>query len=186
MDQRVESRVIVTERLILRPFEPRDTDAFAAINADPEVMRYFPSTLTPEETVQSLERNAARVARQGFSFSAAELRATGEFAGFLGLAVPDFDVHFMPCVEIGWRLAARFWNRGLATEGALACLEFAWNQLGLKEVVAYTTQSNAPSRRVMEKIGMTYDPAGDFIYPRLPQGHPLGPQVLYRIAKPAA
>jgi RimJ/RimL family protein N-acetyltransferase len=176
--------VIVTERLILRPFEPRDVDAFVALNADVEVMRYFPSTLTREESLESLDRNAVRFARDGFSFNAAELRATGEFAGFIGLAVPSFEAHFTPCVEIGWRIAARFWNRGLATEGARACLEFGWNKLDLKQIVAFTTPSNAPSRRVMEKIGMRHDPAGQFLHPMIPEGHLLRLHVLYRIARP--
>jgi RimJ/RimL family protein N-acetyltransferase len=176
--------VIVTERLILRPFEPRDIDAFVALNADPEVMRYFPSTLSREETVASLERNATRLARDGFSFNAAELRGTGEFAGFIGLSVPGFEAHFTPCVEIGWRLATRFWNRGLATEGARACLDVGWNRLGAQEIVAFTAVSNTQSIRVMEKIGMRRDPTGDFLHPKIANGHSLRPHVLYRIARP--
>jgi len=106
------------------------------------------------------------------------LRATGEFAGFIGLAIPSFDAFFTPCVEIGWRLGVAHWNQGLATEGAGAVLQFAFGTVGLAEVVSFTTRGNVPSRRVMEKLGMHY--AGDFEHPRVPEGHPLRPHVLYR------
>ena len=105
----------------------------------------------------------------------AELRETGEFIGFVGLAVPTFEAHFTPCVEIGWRIAAEHWGRGLATEGAREVLRHAAG-----EIVSFTTERNLRSRRVMEKIGMTHDPADDFDHPRLPEGHPQRRHVLYR------
>lgn len=176
--------MIVTERLILRRFEPRDVEPFAALNADPEVMRYFPKVLTREETVAALERNDARLAKHGIAFTAAELRETGEFIGFIGLAVPGFEAPFIPCVEIGWRLAARFWNRGLATEGAKACLHYGFETLNLTEIIAFTAAPNAPSRRVMEKLNMTHDPRDDFDHPGLPEGHALRRHVLYRVRSP--
>jgi RimJ/RimL family protein N-acetyltransferase len=169
-----------TDRLLLREWRETDRGPFAAMNADPEVMRYFPSRLTVEETDAVLERIRLHLERRGFGLWAAEVKETGEFAGYIGLAVPSFEAHFTPCVEIGWRLAARFWNRGLATEGASAVLAFAHGGLDLEEVVSFTVTENVASRRVMEKIGMIRDLQGDFEHPRIPQGHPLSRHVLYR------
>ena len=101
------------------------------------------------------------------------------------LRVPSFETHFTPCVEIGWRLAAAFWNRGYATEGARAALAFGFEQLGLDEIVSYTVPGNVRSRRVMEKIGMVHDPGGDFEHPLLPPGHHLSRHVLYRLKRSA-
>lgn len=150
------------------------------MNADPQVMRYFPSTLTVEESDALLERIGLHFERHGFGLWAVDDKATGEFAGYIGLAVPSFEADFTPCVEIGWRLSAQFWNRGLATEGAASVLRFAFEILRLEEVVSFTTATKLPSRRVMEKLGMVHDPSADFDHPRIPDGHPLRRQVLYR------
>ena len=130
-----------------------------------------------------VDRVEAHFALHGFGFWAAELKGTGDFIGFVGLGVPDFEGRFTPCIEIGWRLAAAFWNRGLATEGAHAALGYAFSVLALREVVAFTVPANLRSRRVMEKLGMTHDPDDDFDHPRIPEGHPLRRHVLYRIRK---
>jgi RimJ/RimL family protein N-acetyltransferase len=114
--------------------------------------------------------------------SPAELRETGELAGFIGLSVPSFEAYFTPCIEIGWRLDAPYWNRGLATEGAAAVLRYAFEQLGIPEVVSFAVAANIPSRRVMEKLGMIYE--GEFGHPSLPEGHPLQRHVLYRTCGP--
>ncbi len=172
--------MIDAPRLLLRGWKPEDRDPLAAMNADPRVMRFFPSLLTEDESAAMLERNAAHFERYGFGLWAAELKGPGELAGFIGLNVPQFQTHFTPCVEIGWRLAAHHWNKGLATEGALAVLDFAFESLGLEEVVSFTVVDNLPSRRVMEKIGMARNPREDFDHPRLPEGHPLRRHVLYR------
>jgi ribosomal-protein-alanine N-acetyltransferase len=108
-----------------------------------------------------------------------------EFVGFVGLNQPGFDAAFTPCVEIGWRLARHAWGRGFATEGATAVLQLAFDALGLDEVVSFTTEANDRSRRVMERIGLTRDPADDFDHPRLPEGHPLRRHVLYRAQRPS-
>jgi RimJ/RimL family protein N-acetyltransferase len=150
------------------------------MNADPQVMRYFPSTLTTEETDALLERVGLHFERHGFGLWAVEDKATGEFAGSIGLAVPSFEADFTPCVEIGWRLSTQFWNRGLATEGAASVLRFAFEILRFEEVVSFTTATNLPSRRVMEKLGMIHDRSADFDHPRIPDGHPLRRHVLYR------
>jgi RimJ/RimL family protein N-acetyltransferase len=150
------------------------------MNADVQVMRYFPAALTAEETDAMLERIHLHFEHHGFGLWAVGLKDTNEFAGFIGLAVPSFEAHFTPCVEIGWRLSARFWNRGLATEGAAAVLAFAHNSLGLEQVVSFTTTENVASRRVMEKIGMLRDLRDDFDHPLIPKEHPLCRHVLYR------
>jgi len=170
---------IETPRLLLRAWRPSDREPFASMNADPRVMEFFPACLTRAESDGLVERIEANMRRDGYSFFAAELRQTGEFIGFIGISVPPFD--FMPFDEIGWRLAADYWNQGLATEGARAVLRFAFDELGRDEVVAFTSTINLRSRRVMEKLGMTHDARDDFDHPRVAEGHPLRRHVLYRI-----
>jgi RimJ/RimL family protein N-acetyltransferase len=172
--------MLETERLLLRDWRSQDREPFARMNADPRVMEFFPATLPAAETDAGLERVRAHLARHGFGWWAAELKESGAFIGFIGLAVPYFEAHFTPCVEIGWRLAAEYWGRGLATEGARAALRYGFEELGLSEIVSFTTVTNVKSRRVMEKLGMTHDPADDFDHPRIPEGHPLRRHVLYR------
>jgi len=172
-----------TERLLLREWRDADREPFARMNADPRVMEFFPGTLTPEESNFMIERGRQHFARHGFGWWAAELRATGQFIGFVGLGVPSFEAHFTPCVEIGWRLIPAYWNRGLATEGARESLRYGFEELGLREIVAFTATANTRSRRVMEKLGMRHDPADDFEHPRIAEGHPLRRHVLYRKAK---
>ena len=174
-----------TARLILRHWRDTDREPFARINADPRVMRHFPALLSRAESDALIERMVAHFAEHGFGLFAAELRDTGQLAGYIGLMVPRFEAHFTPAVEIGWRLDADLWNRGLATEGAREVLRYAFEELGLAEVVSFTVPENLASRRVMEKIGMVHDLAGDFDHPRLPEGHPLSRHVLYRKLAPA-
>ena len=154
------------------------------MNADPRVMEYFPSVMTAEESDAGLGRLQTHDERHGFTFWAVELRETGEFIGFTGLAHTPFEAHFTPCVEIGWRLLPEFWNRGLATEAARASLAFGFDKIGLVEIVAFTAMGNRRSRRAMEKLGMIHTPADDFDHPRVPEGHPLRRHVLYRLKHP--
>jgi RimJ/RimL family protein N-acetyltransferase len=175
--------VLETPRLILRRWRESDREPFAKMCADPLVMRHFPATLAREECDRLVDGILAHFDRHGFGLNAVEVRETGAFAGFIGLSVP----RFMLSVEIGWRLAAAYWNRGLATEGAREVLHYAFEVLGLPEVVSFTVPGNLPSRRVMEKLGMTHDEADDFDHPNLPEGHPLRRHILYRIrALPAS
>jgi RimJ/RimL family protein N-acetyltransferase len=173
---------LATERLILRAWREEDREPFARMNRDPAVMEFFPALLTPAESDALVDRATAHFAVHGFGPWAAELGGTGEFIGFIGLSIPRFEAHFTPCVEIGWRLAAAHWGTGLATEGAHAVVDHAFGNLGLKELVSFTSESNVRSRRVMEKIGMTHDAADDFDHPALPAGHSLRRNVLYRKA----
>jgi RimJ/RimL family protein N-acetyltransferase len=181
----VKAAVIETPRLRLRGWRAEDREPFYRINSDPRAMEHFPACLTRAESDGLAQRIEAHLAARGFGLWAAEVRETGEFAGFIGLSVPTFEAHFTPCVEIGWRLDPAWWNRGLATEGASAALRFAFETLGLNEVVSFTVPANRASRRVMEKVGMCHDPADDFDHPKIPEGHPLRRHVLYRKARSA-
>jgi RimJ/RimL family protein N-acetyltransferase len=172
-----------TERLLLRPWRDEDLAPFAALNADPAVMEHFPSVLTREESDAMAARIRAYFAQRGFGLWALELPERASFIGFTGLAVPDFEAHFTPCVEVGWRLAQGHWGHGYATEAATAALRFGFERLQLEEIVALTVPNNRRSRRVMEKLGMTTKPEDDFDHPRVAQGHPLRRHVLYRVRK---
>lgn len=150
------------------------------MNADPCVMEYFPAALSPAESDALAARIDEHFKRHGFGGFAAELRETGAMIGFVGLAVPSFEAHFTPCIEIGWRIAFEYWGQGLATEAASEVMKFGFDDLALNEVVSFTASGNLRSRRVMEKLGMQHDPADDFDHPTLPNGHPLRRHVLYR------
>ena len=175
--------MIATERLLLRPWRESDREPFARINADPVVMEHFPAPLSRVESDEGVDRIEAHFRQRGFGLFAAELREERAFIGFIGLSVPDFETHFTPCVEIGWRLAPDYWGQGLATEGARAAVGYGLETLGLRELVSFTVPANMRSRRVMEKIGMTHDPADDFDHPNLPEGHRLRRHVLYRLSR---
>jgi RimJ/RimL family protein N-acetyltransferase len=171
---------INTDRLILRGWKSSDVEPFVSLNADPRVMEFFPATLGRAETEAMVSTIEARIGRDGFGFWAAELKETRGFIGFIGLNVPGYPLPFSPCVEVGWRLAFDCWGKGYAQEGAYAALAFGFERVGLKEIVSFTTVNNVRSRRVMERVGMTYDVRGDFDHPKLPEYHPLRRHVLYR------
>jgi ribosomal-protein-alanine N-acetyltransferase len=174
---------ITTPRLILRQWRGGDRAPFAAMNADPRVMEFFPRTLTAGESDQMADRIMGHFAAKGFGLWAVEIPDVAEFAGYIGLSVPTFTAPFTPCVEIGWRLAHKVWGHGFATEGARAVLQEAFTSLGLPEIVSFTSPLNVRSIRVMEKIGMVRNPAEDFDHPRVPRGHPLCRHVLYRASR---
>ncbi|WP_436796325.1 GNAT family N-acetyltransferase [Actinospongicola halichondriae] len=165
-----------TERLVLRQWTDSDRDPFAELNADPVVMEHFPATLSRAESDAFVDRHAAIIAERGWGLWAVEVRATGAFIGFTGLMVPVFDADFVPCVEIGWRLAADSWGQGYATEAANAVLRHAFDEIGLDDVVSFTYVGNDRSRRVMEKIGLTE--RLEFDHPNIP-GDPVERHVLY-------
>ena len=169
-----------TERLLLRRWKDEDRAPFAAMNADPAVMRYFPGTLTRKQSdalAHSIEQGWDE---RGFGLWAVEISGEVPFAGFVGLSVQDFIPVSPPPVEVGWRLGKEHWGKGYATEAGLASLRFGF-AVELDEIVSCTTEQNWPSRRVMERLGMTHDPDDDFDHPRLPEDSPLRRHVLYRI-----
>ena len=179
----VTARQLRTERLVLRDWRDSDLAPFAALNADPDVMQYFRGTLTRAESDAFAARIRANLQQDGWGLWAVEVIGGEPFIGFVGLARQTFEAHFTPAVEVGWRLAKAAWGRGYAPEAARAVIEFGFAELGLTEIVSITTAGNAKSRRVMQKIGMTYEPADDFEYPLLEEGHPLRPSVLYRLRR---
>jgi len=170
-----------TDRLILRHWRAADRLPFAEMNADPRVMEFMPATLSRPESDLLVDKIEEHIKTHGFGLLAAELRADRSFIGFIGLAIPSFQTQFTPCIEVGWRLSSIHCGKGLATEGAHEVIRYAFEVLRLEAVVSFTVPANARSRRVMEKVGMTYDPADDFDHPNLPQGHPLRRHVLYRL-----
>jgi RimJ/RimL family protein N-acetyltransferase len=174
-----------TERLLLRRWRQSDREPFARMNADVEVMRHFPARMTREESDALVDRIEQHFRDEGFGLYAVERRAEGDFIGFVGLQRVRFDAPFGPAVEIGWRLAPHAWGHGYSTEAARRVLEHAFGPLALEQVVSFTVPANEPSWRVMERIGMTHDPADDFDHPRVPAGHPLERHVLYRMHRPA-
>jgi RimJ/RimL family protein N-acetyltransferase len=175
---------ITTDRLLLRRWRESDRQPFQALNADPRVMEFFPALLTPEETNAGIARVQNHFDRHGFGLYAAELRESETFIGYVGLYTPSFDATFMPAVEIGWRLAFDFWGLGLATEGAHAVVDHAFQVLGIPSLVSFTVPANVRSRRVMEKLGMVHDPSSNFDHPNISMGHPLRRHVLYRLTAP--
>lgn len=152
------------------------------MNADPRVMEYMPKLLTREESDAMVTRIEAHFEKHGFGLWAVEVAGVAPFVGFTGLSVPGFQAPFMPCVEVGWRLAFNYWGKGYATEAARAVVAFGFGTLRLDQIVSFTTRDNHRSRRVMERLGMNYSAADDFRHPNLPENHPLRPHVLYRLS----
>ena len=165
---------------MLREWRETDLAPFARLNADPEVMRYFPEVLPRAQSDELADRIQAALAEQGWGLWAVEAPAAAEFIGFVGLNRVRFEAHFTPAIEIGWRLDRAFWGRGYASEAARAALQFGFEQLGCDEIVAFTAPANERSRRVMQRLGMSHDPADNFDHPGLAEGT-LRRHVLYRI-----
>ena len=170
----------VTPRLRLRQWQDRDRAAFAAMNADPAVMRYFAGPLSAEDSGRSIDAWQQAFAERGWANWAVELRASSAFIGFVGLSIPRRVFAFSPCVEIGWRLARAHWGQGFATEAALAALKVGFDTLRLDQIVSFTSLVNTPSRALMRRIGMT-DSGEDFDHPALPEGSRLRRHCLYRL-----
>jgi len=175
--------VLETPRARLRGWHEEDLASFAAMNADPEVMRHLGGPMTRARSDLMIGRFLEKwIEEPAFGWWAVEVEGWG-FAGFVGLNRPDFDQPPAPCVEIGWRLARGVWGRGLATEAAAACLDQGFGTVGLEEIVSFTTHANDRSQAVMGRLGMTRDPDGDFEHPLVPEGDPNRPHVLYRIRR---
>ncbi len=176
---------LTTDRLILRPWLDDDLPRFAALNADPRVMEHLPLVLDRAESDLLALRIREHFSRHGYGLWALEAPGVSSFLGFTGLCIPSFEEHFTPCVEIGWRLAWEYWGCGYATEAARASLAYGFQTLGLEEIVAMTVPRNLRSRRVMQRLGMSYHPEDDFGHPRVPESHPLRRHVLYRLSRQA-
>jgi RimJ/RimL family protein N-acetyltransferase len=194
---------------LLRSWRKSDHEAFIRMNQDLLVRKYFPGLLSREESLAHIATISKRIADNGYGLFAAELKATGEFIGFIGITRPGFESHnepevrrpkahhkifpenglhssearfphiSTPCTEIGWRLDTPFWKQGLATEGAKACLDTAFQKWGLEEIYSWTSVHNLPSEKVMLRIGMTRQ--GTFFHPSIPADNWLCEHVLYKI-----
>jgi RimJ/RimL family protein N-acetyltransferase len=173
--------ILATPRLRLRPWRESDLEPFAVMNADPRVMEHLSGVKSREESDAQAARIIAKFASRGWGLWAVEVAGGAPFIGFTGLAVPDFEAHFTPCTEIGWRLAHDAWGRGYATEAARAVLACGFAALGLEEIVSFTAVTNKRSAAVMERLGMRC--AGEFDHPRFAEGNPIRRHVLYRIAR---
>ena len=166
-------KIIETERLILRTWTKDDADAYFNINQDPKVIEFLAGPLAIEEVNDFIPAVNKHQDERGYTLWATELRDSGELIGYVGLNYRDFEAHFTPAVEIGWRFGSQHWGKGYAAEGAEASLEHGFDKIGLGEIVSFTVPANKRSSRVMEKIGMERDLNGDFAHPKLAADHPL-------------
>jgi RimJ/RimL family protein N-acetyltransferase len=173
---------IETERLVMRRWQDADRDPFAELNADPQTLVFFPSTLTRAESDALVDRIEVRFEATGYGLWALEVKETGQFIGFTGLSPMQPDVPGGDGTEIGWRLAKHAWHHGYATEAALAARDVAFGEVGLPELWSMTSVLNTPSQAVMRRIGMSE--AARFEHPRIPDDSPLKPSVVYRMDRP--
>jgi RimJ/RimL family protein N-acetyltransferase len=183
MGERFET--IRTARLVMRRWRESDREPYAALNADPVVMRYFPAHLTLRDRAasdESIDRMEALFDAQGFGLWALEVAETAEFIGFTGLNPMPPGVPGAGGMEVGWRLAQRGWHQGYATEAARGAVDVAFRGVGLSELWSMTAVLNEPSQAVMRRIGMTL--YTHFEHPRIPPGHPVRPHVLFRLPAP--
>jgi RimJ/RimL family protein N-acetyltransferase len=172
---------LVTERLVLRGWRDADEAAFGVINRDPRVMEYIGAPLDSAGNSAFLARIRQHWQQHGFGLWALAAAGDDRLLGFVGLHIPRFDAPFMPCVEIGWRLAADVWGRGYAPEAARCVVDYARDVLQLREIVSFTVAHNQRSQRVMQKLGMQHAAADDFLHPLLDPADRLAPHVLYRL-----
>ena len=173
---------IKTPRLLLRDWQDTDIEPWVAMNLDPRVTEFFPTAYTRERALTEAEHLRRKIDELGYGWWVVEVPGETPFAGVIALQEVPFEAHFTPAYEVGWRFAPEFWHRGYATEGARGALDYAFNTLRWKEVVAMTTALNVPSQRVMERIGMTRDSKGDFLHPAIHKDHRLRPHLLYKIS----
>lgn len=172
-----------TERLLLRRWREEDLASFAALNSDPEVMRFFPRPLGTQESAALAQAWDYCFDENGFGIWAVELSDSGLFIGGVGLAPVRPPIPCAPAVETGWRLMKQHWGCGYATEAARAAVRFGFERCGLDEIVSLTAAINVRSRAVMARLGMTRDVTDDFDHPRLDESSPLRRHVLYRLRR---
>lgn len=170
-----------TKRLVLREWKKSDLIPFAKMNNDPKVMEFFPSTLIKQESDKLVKKIQKEFQEEKFGLWAVEITDVAPFIGFIGLHNVSFSAHFTPAIEIGYRLAFKYWNKGYALEGAKAVVDYAFNTLDLKEIVSFTSTNNIRSIKLMKKLNMVNDPKDNFDHPKLSKNHPLSQHVLYRL-----
>jgi RimJ/RimL family protein N-acetyltransferase len=166
----------------LRQWKESDIEPLATMNADPDVMRYFLNRLTRRESMEMYNRLRATIDQRGWGVWAVEV--DGDFAGMVGLNIPQWQLPFSPCTEVLWRLRKEFWGRGIGYSAAMQAIEHGFSKAGLSEIVAFTTPPNLRSIRLMARLGMERDHQGDFDHPAVPEGHPLKRHILFRKLSP--
>ena len=174
---------IVSERLMLRPWTDADRQPFAEMSSDPVVMQHLMPLTHRDASDKWIDGQIGLMEQHGLCFWAVERRSDRAFVGSVGLLPVGYEAHFTPAVEVGWRIARAFWGLGYAPEAAGAAIRFGFEAVEMAEVVANTVPANLKSRRVMSKLGMSHDASDDFDHPRVPEGHPLRRQVLYRLTR---
>lgn len=172
--------LFTSARLGFRDWAETDLDAFAAMNADADVMEFFPEMLTHEQSLKFMQRLSQQLAKNNYTYFAVDTLEDGQFIGFIGLHEQTYEAPFTPCVDIGWRLTKAAWGKGYATEGAKRCLEYAFETLGLEQIYSIASVINVKSIRVMEKIGMQKKVA-TFEHPKLKDCERLRECVLYEV-----
>lgn len=172
---------IETSRLKLRDWKDSDLEPFRQLNADEEVMKFFPKTLSKEESDGFCQAIITEIKECGFGLYAVEMKETKEFIGFIGFHRATFESDFTPCIEIGWRLKKEAWGKGYATEGAKACLEYGFEELGFDEIFSFTADINEPSKQVMRKIGLGF--VKEFDHPKVNPESMLRKHVLYYVQR---
>jgi RimJ/RimL family protein N-acetyltransferase len=173
--------IFKSERLGFRNWSVKDVNEFAEINADLEVMEFFPKPLAKIETLDFINRLQKHYDDNGYTYFAVEILETGELIGFIGLAYQEYKTEFTPATDIGWRLKASAWGKGYATEGAKKCLEYAFNVLNLTHIISVFTEKNIKSENVMKKIGM--EKIGTFKHPNLKDYPDYEKCICYQITK---
>ena len=174
--------MLETSRLILRQWESSDFSPFADLNKDHQVMEFFPNLLTDEESDKMAMKIQSLITKQGWGFWATEEKESGEFIGFVGLHKVRTNLPFYPNVEIGWRLAKKYWQKGYATEAAFASMNYAFEVLNLDQLISFTTVKNIRSQAVMIKLGMS-DTNQNFFHPEIEHDNLLSEHVLYKITR---
>lgn len=171
--------IFKSSRLGFRRWAISDHQYYCTMCADPEVMRYFPSIRSDQESIEQIARFEAHFDEYGYGFYAVDELTSSTFIGFIGVQVCHMDLAFCPCVEIGWRLRKDYWNKGYATEGALRVLKHSKESLAIDQIYSFTATINLPSESVMKKIGM--QKVSTFLHPALSSNHALCEHVLYYI-----
>lgn len=183
LEIKMSDTILETQRLIIRQWRDSDLQPLASINQDPKVMEHFPAPKTFEETRNFIIGNRALYDQLGYCLYAVELKDTHEFIGWVGLQPVTEELPCFPAIEIGWRIGTMYWGKGYATEAAQAVMHHAFNNLGLDELVTFTTTTNKRSEKLMQRLGFTHMPNEDFDHPKIADGHILQRHVFYRKRK---
>lgn len=174
--------IFKSERLGFRNWRDEDLEDFAMLNADEVVMEHFPHTLSREEVEEIYHNLREHYTEYGYTYYATDVLETQEFIGMIGLAFQQYQTIYTPAIDIGWRLRRSAWGKGYATEGAKRCLQYAFEELEIDQVISVCTIQNSKSENVMKKIGMTRK--GEFNHPEVREYPDYEKHVCYEIVDP--